>query len=395
MRILAMLAILAGSQAGEGAYLEVPIAGNFGDAVTARGVEDALRAAESMGVSHVVFTVDSRGGDPLVARDLYQVLAKHDARFRYHAVVREATGVAVAVLVWCDTVFIRPGGKLGGVDLPVDESLLPGVEPGVILLNLALMAGEDARRHGRSPELIRAMIDPAEQFNAFRDAEGRVRFSRDEPSVPRENLLLKHRAGRRLTLTEREAVDLEFARPYAGEVEDLGCELGLSGWVSAGEAGREAVIDAAEVERFRAEALRTDRRRFLEDQSRRRREAVKAGIERFLNLANEWNPRLGTYTTYRDHVHFWDGFWEGCPDDAARLTPQARRQWRQRTDATVGALSRARGGVLEMRELEKEAKALGLPPLYPEGKLEEIRLDLEFKIATLARERDRRFKDER
>ena len=47
------------------------------------------------------------------------------------------------------------------------------------------------------------------------------------------------------------------------------------------------------------------------------------------------------------------------------------------------------------RPVEKEAKELGQEAFFPEGKLEEMRLDLELKIALLVRERDKRFKDDK
>lgn len=387
--------ICAVSQVQENGYLEIPIVGHFGDQVTARGVEEALQAAASMGIKHIVFTVDSKGGDQLAARDVYQALKKREKAFRYHAVVQEATGVALAVVVWCDTVFIRCGGSVGGVNLAIDETRFPGVETSVVLLNLALMAGEDARRHGRSPELVRAMIDPSEEVHVFRDPDGKIRFTRDHPSIPKDSMLLEHSPGKVLTLDSTLAAELGFAKAFDGDVEELGKELGLAGWDSKGDAGRRAMTQAAHAERLRVTTLKDDRRQFLIDQNRRRREATKAAIERFMNLANEWHPKLDTYSTYKDRGAIWDGYWDGWTHDTGRLTPEARRKWRDRTDITTAALSKARGGVLEMKELEREAKSLGQQLLYPEGRLDEIRVDLELKIAMLVRERDKRFKDDK
>ncbi len=380
-------ALLAAAQVAEESYLEVPIVGRFGETVTARGVDDALRAAESLGADHVVFTVDSRGGDPVAGRDVYQAIGKYDPRFRYHAIVRESTGTALGVLVWCDTISIRPGGKVGGMNVPLDEPMLAGIEPGVILLNVALMAGGEAGRHGHSAELVRAMIDPSEAVVAWTDEDGKPKVGRELPEgVSTDRLILDHPAGKVLTLDDRQAVEVGFA------VAD---SLALSEWADLGPAGREMMEDAAEMERAKKAALRDGRKNYLIDQNRARREATRAAIERFLNLAHEWNPKLGTYSTYKENREIWDRYWEGGSTDTNRLTPEARQRWRDRTDVTAAALSKARGGVLEMRELEKEARRLGLPALYPNGALEEMRLDLELKIAMLVRERDQRFKEER
>lgn len=391
-----LLCLAAAAQAQENPYLEIPLEGRFGEEVTVRGLEDAFKNAQCLGARHVVFTIDSRGGDQLVARDAYNLIAKYDKTFRFHALVRNATGVAVAPLVWCETILVLPGGRIGGVNLVVDETRYPGIETSVVLLNLALNAGEEAKRHGHSAELVQAMIDPGQAVNGWRDSAGRVQISRWIPNgVHTDDFILQHAPGAVLTLTDRQAIELRFARAYEGDVDGLGRELGLMGWASVGSAGRSSMSEATIVEKVKAEAARSDRQQFLVDQNRHRRTAAKSSIERFLNVANEWHPKLGTYSTYKETCHWWDHYWDGCGYDVGRLTPEARQKWKDRTDITIAALSKARSGVLEMKYLEKEARELGQQAFYPEGKLEEMRIDLELKIAMLAKERDKRFKDDR
>jgi hypothetical protein len=282
------------------------------------------------------------------------------------------------------------------VNLIIDEDRYQGIEPGVVLMNVALNAAEEARRHGRSAELVRAMIDPDEPVNAWRDSGCRVRVSRWMPdAISAEEFIVMHLPGTVLTLSDQEAVDLEFAAPYDDNVAGLGRRLGLAGWVSAGEDGRRSMAKATQAEAVKTAAAQTDRRTFLIEQNARRREAAKSAIERFLNLANEWHPKLETYSTYKERHVLWDGFWDGWTHETNRLTPEARRKWQDRTDVTVAALQKARAGVLEMKDLEKEAKGLNQPLTYTEGKLEEMRLDLELKIAMLVTEREKRFKDGR
>ena len=81
--------------------------------------------------------------------------------------------------------------------------------------------------------------------------------------------------------------------------------------------------------------------------------------------------------------------------DTGRLTQESRRVWRDRTDITISALSKARQGVVEMKQLEKEAKALRQEPMYPEGKLDALHVDLNLKIEMLGKERDKRYLDDR
>jgi len=377
-------------------YLEIPMKGKFGIDITAAGVEAALKEADSLRIRHVVFTLNSRGGSHWAAHDIYNVLRQHDRAFRYYAMVREATGVALSVVVWCDEVFICPGGRVGGDNLVIEAEQYPGIDRSVVLLNLALSAGEDAKRHGRSASLVRAMMDPAEPAIAWKDSEGKVRISSGTPTgIPRDRMVLEHPSGKVLTLTDRQAIDLGFARPYDGTLDGLGKELGLSGWVSGGDAGVRALTLVKEAERMKSAAQNADRQPFLVDQNRRRRLAAKVAIERFLSLAHEWSPKLGTYSTYKETGGDWDGYWNSSQVDTGRLTVESRREWRDRTDVTVSALSKAQAGAAEMKLLEKEAQELGQPLIYPEGKLDAIREDLSIKIAFLLRNRDKHFLDDK
>jgi len=389
--VLTLCCPLAFAQAQENPYLEIPLEGRFGSEITVRGLEESLKLAQSLGAKHVVFTINSRGGDQLAAKDVYNLLAKFDKTFQFHAVVTEATGVAVAPLVWCETILIRPGGRIGGVNLIIDESRYPGIDTSVVIMNLALNLGEEAKRHGRSAELVQAMMDPGQAVHGWRDNAGRVQISRWMPDgVHSNDFILQHEPGTVLTLTDRQAVELRFARAYEGTVAGLGRELGFQGWVSKGDAAQAIMVHATVAEQAKASAARSDRQQFRIDQNRRRRAATKASIERFLNLAHEWHPQLATYSTYRESAFWWGTFWDGWTD---RMTPEARLRWQDRTDLTVTALSKARGGVIEMKYLDREARELGQEAFYPEGKLDDMRLDLELKIAMLVREREKHFRD--
>ena len=57
------LSISPAAAAQENSYLEIPLDGRFGDQITARGLEDALSTARCLGAKHIVFTINSPGGD--------------------------------------------------------------------------------------------------------------------------------------------------------------------------------------------------------------------------------------------------------------------------------------------------------------------------------------------
>jgi len=387
------LLLVRSLQAQEGSYLEIPLKGKLGEEITASGVEKSLKGAKAAGIKNIVFSVDSPGGDQLVCKELVNILRDTDKDFAFTAVVQEATGTAVVFLVRADRIFVRPGAKIGGVRLDMVKAEREiGVGSDVILANIALNAGVQAKLHGRPAELIRAMIDPFEPVFAWKDAAGKAEFGRSlPPETAKENVLLEHKAGKVLTLTDAEAVALGFAQKYEGTVAELGKVLGIEGWASKGNA-LATLTEAAATEKAAQDGQKSDRQKFLIDQNRKRRVETKAAIERCLEVAHEWNPKMATYATMTE----WTGFYEGGSEtETNRLTPESRRKWQDRTSITVSYLSKARGGVADMVKLEKEAKTMGQELLYPEGKLGTIYEDLGLTIAMLEREYDKRFLDDK
>lgn len=387
-----MVMVLAQAlRAQDGGYIELPLKGKLGEEITASGVDKALKGAKAAGVKNIVFSVDSEGGDQLVAKELVNILANADKDFKYYAVVQEAVGLAVVFIVRADKILVRPGAKIGGARIDTLKAERDtGVGADVILSNVALNAGVQAQLKGRAPELVRAMIDSTEPVFAWKGADGKPVFGRSLPKeVAKDHVLLEHKAGKLLTLTDAEAVSLGFAEKYDGSVADLGKTLGIDGWTSKGSATA-TMTEAAAIEKKDNEAAKTDRQKFQIDQNKKRREATKAGIERCLQVAHEWNPKLGTYSTQKDWGNYWDGY-----QDSNRLTPEARRKWQDRTAITVDYLKKARGGVADMVKLEKDAKGMGQEAMYPDGKLEMMYEDLGITIAMLEREWDKRFKDDK
>jgi hypothetical protein len=385
------LGLLGSAWGQDGGYLELPLKGRLGEEITSTGVEKALRGAKAAGIKNIVFSVDSSGGDQLVCKDLVNILRTYNKDLTYYAVVQQATGTAVVFIVRPVKIFVRPGAKLGGVRLDTSKiEQEAGVTTDVVLSNIALNAGVQARERGRPAEIIEAMIDPFDPVYAWKDAGGKIDFGRSlPPNTAKENVLLEHKKGQVLTLTEAQAVALGFAQKYDWPVEGLGQVLGLSGWVSKGNATA-TMTEAATAEKETQKSQMSDRQKFLIDQNRKRREATKAAIERFLDLAHEWNPKMSTYSTQKD----WGGYWDGSGGyDTGRLTPEARRKWQDRTSITVDYLTKARGGVAEMNKLEKEAKSMGQEQMYPEGKLAAMYEDLGLTITMLEREWDKRFQD--
>jgi hypothetical protein len=366
----------AGAAETKATYLEVPIVGRIGAQIRADALDAALQAAKAKGVTHVVFTVDSQGGTSLAAREVREVLARHDAGLTYVAVIRDAVDVSLLFAFWCDNIFVRPGASLGGVRLQIDPKRFgEGIPPSVILSNVALNAGVTAKKHGHSPDLVEAMIDPTETLVAWRDAQGKIQYAKSAPEgVAKESLILNDGPDTTLRITAEQAADLGFAKLYDGPVDKLGAALGFASWTSGGDAGTVAMAapppppPAPTVEKSKNPKWMTDR-------NIEQRKATKEAVETYLKLANQYDPKKGLYSTVKE-----GGWWYQEAYDTGRMTPESKREWTNRADTTVAYLAKARQGVIEMIDLDRTAKKLDLEPTFPDGKLNEIRIDLETKI---------------
>jgi hypothetical protein len=357
-------------------YLEVPVVGRIGAQVRADAIDKALLAAKEKGATHVVFSVDSQGGSSLAAREVREVLAKHDSGLTYVAVIRDAVDVSLLFAFWCDNIFVRPGASLGGVRLQIDPKRIgEGIPPSVILSNVALNAGVTAKKHGHSPDLVEAMIDPTETLAAWKDAQGKIQYAKAAPEgVAKESLILSDGPDTTLRITAEQAVALGFAKIYDGPVDKLGTALGLAGWTSVGDAGTKA-MEAPPPPPPTPAVEKPKHPKWMTDRNIEQRKATKESVETYLKLANQFDPKKGLYSTVKE-----GGWWYSSGYDTGRMTPEAKREWTTRADTTIHYLAKARLGVIEMMNLDKTAKKLDLEPTFPDGKLNEIRIDLEAKI---------------
>jgi hypothetical protein len=368
-------------------YLEVPVIGRIGAQVRPEGIEKALTYAGAHAIPHVVFYVDSQGGDALAARSIHLLLEKHGRGLTYTAVVRDAVGVAMVFPVWCRDIFVMPGASMGGVHLNLDPARFgPGVTSGIILAAVALNAGAVAERHGHPADLIRAMVDPAETVAVWRDESGKWEYAQSlPPEVDRTHVELLDGPRSTLTLSAEQAVSLGLARLFDSPIDRLGKELGLPGWVSAGDAGKDAMAGIEPPNTTKALA-KAKHPQWLIDQNVRLREATKEAVEKYMNLANKWDPKLGTYSTIKEGD--WWGHWQY---DTGRMTSKAKKEWRERTDTTIQALLHARQGIQEMIDLDRQAKGLDIESTYDDGKLQAYLKDVEAKIDLLQKHREQRY----
>jgi hypothetical protein len=359
--------------------------GAFGQEVFAEGVASVLRYAKRNNIQHIVFTIDSTGGNLDEATAIYRSLEKDDAYFKYHAVIRNCVGDALAVPLWCDTLHLMPGARIGGAQRKLSEisDKIDADEEEVIRSQMAREVAYEAERRGRNGAAIRAMLDPLEVLAAWRDDKGEVAFGPKPPAnLPGDRLIFKNDETSVLVLSYEEAAELGL-QIFDGKVEDLGKVLGFTSWKQESDFGQRQMRRRAQIEQKRAKAASTAFETRVK-QNIQRREITNRSIQHNVRTAAEWNPTNASYSTYAGR---WN--WRGRYRGSNTWTQASQKQWKDRTDACMTLLSRAAKAARTMKKLDRKAVDLGLEPTYKEGELDDMIKDLQAKYNMLARNRKR------
>jgi hypothetical protein len=374
-------------------YLEVPIVGAFGQQVFAEGVKRVLGYAKGHRIRHVVFMIDSMGGDIDEATAIYQQLRRYDPHMTYHAVIRRCGGDALSVPLWCETVHFAPGAVLGGDNaiVPADENDDPEAET-LMRSELAHEVAIDAESRGMNGPMIRAMIDPEETIAVWRDEQGELVVGVTLPAgMAGDRVVANVGVGDLLVIDESMALELGV-RPSGGTAQELGDLLGIDDWYTESEYAAETMAKTATRLRRKAQA---DDAKFEKkvEHNIRRRASIDRLIEGSLKSAQQWDPSSGTYEYYSRRYR-WSSTYGGYRGRSGRgsssWTLESQDRWKSRTDATLYFLDRAARGIRPMNRLDREAQKLGLEPTYGPGELEMMLTDVNAKAAMLMNQRGRR-----
>ncbi|MHC4710290.1 MAG: Clp protease/crotonase-like domain-containing protein, partial [Planctomycetota bacterium] len=271
-------------------YLEVPIEGVFGKDIYADGVNAALRYAGRYRIHHVVFVVNSPGGDLDESRATYDLLRRNQRQFTFHAIVRECIDGALGVAVWCDSIHILPGARLGGGSSGSGR----GDEDRLLRSQVAREIIRQARLEGPVADIVGAMIDPDRTLAAWRDEAGEIVVgAAAPPAVPAARQVFRVGPGELLVLDHEQAVGLGL-EPLVGGAAELGGVVGLSGWKAESDYGRRVMAETAGRKRREAEEASAKFAAAVEDNVRRR-EALEQYLQECLQRAAEWNPSDASY----------------------------------------------------------------------------------------------------
>jgi ATP-dependent protease ClpP protease subunit len=284
------------SAAAQRQVIRVPIKGQIGAEVLASGIEGALRRAAKLGVSDVVFVIDSPGGRVADARAIASVLAEHNASFEYHAIVSSAISASVWILASCDTIHALPAAKAGGAVVFRQSRSTGSVEVDA-KLNSVLCAEvvAAAEQKGHPAALFEAMMLAERELHAWSDADGAQRVSCSRSAAgPGARLLDTDETV--LTLTAEQMVELGLADPLADEeLSTLAGALGVE-WRELPRIGEAELLRAAnDLKRIDRERARVERR--LKD-ARDGAVAAAQRIEQLRIRAEEATFRIPTYSPY-------------------------------------------------------------------------------------------------
>ncbi|MCZ6690556.1 MAG: hypothetical protein O7H41_13240 [Planctomycetota bacterium] len=373
--------------AGQTLYLEVPVVGEFGTDVFSGGFRKIFTYARRHGIGHIVFTIDSTGGNLDEALEIYRIFKRYRGSVKLHAVVKNCLGDPLSVALWCDTILLQPGARIGGMNRKVTDvsKKLAGEEEEIIRAQIAEDVVADMRREGAADDVVRAMLDPAQTLAVWKTEAGKFLSDFAAPEgMPKEEVLLSVGEGEVLQISHDQAKAMGLPT-LSGGAADLGKALGLEGWTLESGYGKSMMDRATAAAKKRAAAAAAKFERAVE-RNVSRRETTDRSISHNLQKAAEWDPSDADYGTYGSRWGWgWGGGWGGVA-----FTKASQRRWRNRTDASVHYLKRARRAATSMKKLDAEAVKLGLEPTYEDGVLIQMIDDFKVRMKNLVADRNKR-----
>lgn len=192
-----------------GDFLVVPLKGTFGEEITPKGVDTALDWAVSKGVKHVVFTIDSPGGQVWAAESIRAIIKEHAGKVTCHVVIQNAMSASIWVVFACDQIGALPGATLGAaVAFKINDTGKAEVDE---KLNSAIAAkiASEADRLGHPGELARSMVLTDQKLYAVLEGDA-WKFVHDQPG-PDAKFETLNEGNRVVTLTTEQMLKYKVA----------------------------------------------------------------------------------------------------------------------------------------------------------------------------------------
>lgn len=226
---------------GYNLILEVPLKGTFGQDIYPLGVADSLEWAKEVGVTDVVFRINSGGGEVWCANDMVEIMNEYRGEFKMHMLIESAISASIWPSFNCETITMAPGSDFGGAvvyrmstgNVEVDKKM------NSIWANKLASAAE---ANGHLGMLVPAMIVSDNSVYAYKDENDEWAFSDTLEGLPRDYEVIDG-PDTILTLTQKQAIKYGLVHGLvdSNSLEDFAKLHGIEKWDNAGDYGREIV----------------------------------------------------------------------------------------------------------------------------------------------------------
>ncbi len=217
-------------------YLVIPIRGEIGKEVLGPGVDRAIAyAIETRSIKHIVFDIDSPGGQIAVAKEIVTSITRAKSLFSFHAHIRRAHSSAIWIAFACDRIWTERTASIGGAlpfiidatgNIAVDEKLIS-----IFAAEVAATAGSA----GYPESIARAMVQPKAMVYATPNKTGGWTFANSKPQGDGAEVI--DDTDQLLTMTAASLVKYGISRPLQTGPAGIGSELKLENWKMANEYG--------------------------------------------------------------------------------------------------------------------------------------------------------------
>jgi hypothetical protein len=242
---------------GYNLILEVPLEGTFGQDIYPLGVANSLEWAKDVGVTDVVFRINSGGGEVWCSNDMVDIMNDYREDFKMHMLIESAISASIWPSFNCDTITMAPGSDFGGavVYRQVTGNLEVDKKMNSIWANKLASAAE---AQGHLGILVPAMIVSENAVYAYKDASGEWAFSNTTEGLP-SNYETIDGPDTILTLTQKQALKygLTFGLTEGNSLQEWTEVHGIEKWDNAGDFGYNTVkadVDDCKRVRDRLEA---------------------------------------------------------------------------------------------------------------------------------------------
>lgn len=339
-------------------YMTIPLKGSFGHANTqgsqifVEGVQKALKHAKKRGCTHIIFYIDSPGGDLREAIEIQKLMLK-TPQFHYSIRVKKAISASIWIVFACATIIVDADASIGSAVVYLKNSTTGVVEVDAKMNSFySAQINSIAENFGYPKELIAAMVVMKATAYGWLNDLGEVMISVDPPAehVSSDQIIFADTNETVLTLTDQQLIRLGIAEPY----DPLSFPPHTEGKPPVKFEGKQYM-----------ERAQTRAKKLL-----RKSERLAANLIHTRQKAINNDPRSAGYTYYLDTT--------------GKLTKTSQKIWQRQTNLSIAAWNDTIVTIKSLNEISEKhryevlnANESSLRSFYDEANLEINRLNRE------------------